>query len=167
MKRICKRCEKEFHEKKSRIKEGKGKYCSLRCYWGKRIEKSCKFCNKRFEVPKCLDRVESCSRSCARKALRGKDNPLWKGGSTIHKKVRGRHEWKEWRESVFSRDNYECKLCGGGGELHPHHIKGVTFFENLAYDTDNGITVCKSCHYLIHSSNQLKQAGWNFGKEAM
>ena len=77
----CKQCGTAFYTKPSRIKAGKGKFCSLECYYewqrGKpkgertRFPKECEICGKEFEaypskVKKGWDRF--CSVSCASKA---------------------------------------------------------------------------------------------------
>jgi rubrerythrin len=86
-------------------------------------------------------------------ALRGSDNPNWKGGVTPEN-IKARHSfaYQEWRRKVFERDNYTCQHCGysKGGNLHPHHIKPFSEYKESRYDIDNGITLCKSCHEIVH-----------------
>lgn len=87
---------------------------------------------------------------------RGKDANNWKGGLTKkYKLLRSRIEWKLWREIVFLRDDYTCQKCGKSKcELHPHHIIQVKDLwnknEDLIFDVNNGITLCKECHYKVH-----------------
>ena len=152
-----------------------------------RIHKVCAHpdCNNEFDVKPSLDRVMYCSTSCAKKGkpspnkgkiaslktrrkqslakygFRGEKHWNWKGGSSMYKTMRGRIDWKNWREKVFEKDNYTCQLCGKRNlEIHPHHFIGLTYKPELAYKIDNGITVCKNCHYLIHSSQELQVSGW-------
>lgn len=97
--------------------------------------------------------------------MRGKNHPRWNGGSKEHHKWRGRIEWKIWRERIFNRDNYTCLLCGNKGYyLTPHHIKSFTNFVENRFDTENGLTVCLSCHYLIHSNKEIQNSGWYIRK---
>ncbi len=60
---------------------------------------------------------------------------------------------KIWRELVFLRDNFtcqnpNCEFCNNkiGVMLHPHHIKPLALFPELAFRVDNGITYCKCFH---------------------
>lgn len=60
-------------------------------------------------------------------------------------------EYKEWRKSVFVRDNFTCVNCGKvGGTLNAHHIKEYAKYEKLRYDVSNGVTLCEECHREIH-----------------
>ncbi len=81
---------------------------------------------------------------------KGKDNYNWKGGQDNWKKeARGSFEWRKWRESVFERDGYNCKVCGSIEKLEPHHITPLRAMEPwspLAFDLNNGITLCRKCH---------------------
>lgn len=87
----------------------------------------------------------------------GENNHFWKGGVTsLHRRMRKSSEFRLWREAVFKRDKYTCQKCNGRtGDgnvqvLHPHHIKPLSEFHELAYDVDNGITLCKDCHRKEH-----------------
>lgn len=82
------------------------------------------------------------------------------GGTGISEKTSKRYyhlldyKYKEWRSAVFQRDNWTCQTCGvrssEGNQvyLEPHHIKGWAKYEDLRYEVDNGITLCKECHKL-------------------
>jgi 5-methylcytosine-specific restriction endonuclease McrA len=70
--------------------------------------------------------------------------------------------WKETREKVLERDNYQCILCGAkkgdtyinkkGKEikvkLDVHHLleKEFILFRYLKFDIRNLVTVCAKCH---------------------
>jgi len=56
-------------------------------------------------------------------------------------------KYKEWRDTVFKRDDYTCRDCGKKGEyLEAHHIKSWSKYPQLRYDITNGLTLCKKCH---------------------
>jgi hypothetical protein len=63
---------------------------------------------------------------------------------------------KEWRSKIFQRDNYACQNCGaksGEGKaiyLQAHHIKPWKEFPELRREMNNGVTLCKDCHLLVH-----------------
>ena len=54
-----------------------------------------------------------------------------------------------WKSMVLEQDNYECQKCGSKEDLHCHHIHPVKTHPHLVLDLDNGITLCKDCHYGI------------------
>lgn len=79
----------------------------------------------------------------------GENNPMWKGGVTsINEKIRKSIEYKQWRTSVYVKDNYTCVECGNnrGGNLEADHIKQFAFYPELRFDVSNGRTLCKECH---------------------
>ena len=66
-------------------------------------------------------------------------------------KRRATKEYKEWREAVFKRDNYTCQMCGQhGGKLNAHHIERYSKCVERRTDVSNGVTLCESCHRLLH-----------------
>lgn len=83
--------------------------------------------------------------------MTGSKNFNWKGGITpINKKIRGLLEYKKWKIAVLNRDSFKCQECGGTNELHVHHISPFSTNEELRFSVDNGITLCKTCHYKHH-----------------
>ena len=101
--------------------------------------------------------------------IKGDKNTNWKGGITpLSRVIRTLLEYKNWRRTVFERDNYVCLWCGaksGNGKrviLHTDHIKplsvilgeySIRILDDAIkckelWDTNNGRTLCVNCHRL-------------------
>jgi len=82
---------------------------------------------------------------------RGEKSPTWKGGTygTERHRAMGQIEYTLWRNAVFERDNYTCRMCSQySGYLQADHKKPWAVFPELRYAIDNGMTLCKNCHKL-------------------
>ena len=98
----------------------------------------------------CLQ-SEIASKMC--KARIGELHPGWNPEITDRGRQAKRNypEYKEWRKSIFIRDNYICQKCGKvGGKLNAHHIEGYANNEELRTSIDNGITLCRKHHTNLH-----------------
>jgi len=152
---ICIICKSRFYVCNRRLKTAK--WCSKEC-WDKRnppLTKRCLYCGTNYlTYGKERKTKKFCSMSCRNKDYKkrnGVQSHLWKGGLTEKNKIlRTRAEYQNWRNSVFQRDNYLCKLCGGKGHLQAHHIKQVCNNPDLIYSVDNGLTLCILCHQKQH-----------------
>ncbi|MEK4148928.1 HNH endonuclease [Robertmurraya sp. FSL W8-0741] len=89
-------------------------------------------------------------------------------------------DWKQLREEVKKRDNYECQECKQNGyvfidtneysekakrkkiQLVVHHIKELEDHPELALEIDNLETLCVNCHNRIHGRIfQPKKPKWD------
>jgi 5-methylcytosine-specific restriction endonuclease McrA len=72
-----------------------------------------------------------------------------------------------FRDSVFKRDNYTCKICGAKGTketLNAHHITDRNEMPNGGYVKENGITVCEGeCHLLCERYHMNCAEKWSEG----
>lgn len=67
-----------------------------------------------------------------------------------------------FRDAVFKRDGYKCKMCGWNKELDKldsHHITDRTLMPNGGYVKQNGITLCPECHI---KAEQFHQTGVSY-----
>ena len=137
----CNLCKNEFLSWKSQNQ----KFCSSKCYWTYK---------KGTTIIQNISDVEKHNR---RKRMIGERNPMWKGGDSD--KDRRNSVYKNWRISVFKRDNFICQKCGyynGSGikrrDLNAHHI--VSWIESieLRYEISNGKTLCVPCHIKEHQN---------------
>lgn len=82
--------------------------------------------------------------------ISGANHYLWiKDRNELMEKhrLRSTKEWKNWRKSIFERDNYTCQECEvRGGYLEPHHIIPIRLNKNEIFNIRNGITLCRQCH---------------------
>lgn len=77
----------------------------------------------------------------------------WEENSGIAEVARKRltHRYRTWRLQVLRRDEFTCQSCGAMLKiLHVHHIKPFSTHIDLRYDTENGITLCPTCHLEVH-----------------
>ena len=81
-------------------------------------------------------------------AQKGEKAHNWKGGlKSIDKVIRNSVEYKLWREAVFKRDDWTCRLClKRGGKIEADHILPFSTHIELRFAIDNGRTLCKECH---------------------
>lgn len=98
--------------------------------------------NISYETQERLSKLRS-------KRFTGSGNPSWKGGITSENgKIWNSREYKNWRKSVFERDNYTCALCGSyGRKLEAHHILKFSVYRDKIFDITNGVTLCTMCHH--------------------
>lgn len=91
-------------------------------------------------------------------AMAGGNNPNWGGGvSSERHKAMTSAKYKEWRNAVFTRDNYTCQFCEQySGTLHADHIEKWADNVELRYAVDNGRTLCVPCHYYITFKRKMK-----------
>lgn len=82
----------------------------------------------------------------------GKNHWNWKGGITSeNNKLRNSIEYFIWRDEVYKRDYWTCRLCGYEGDyIVAHHLKLFSDFPELRFSIDNGVTLCRSCHNKVH-----------------
>ena len=90
--------------------------------------------------------------------LRGPRHPHWKGGHSKERQARyGAPEYRAFVAAVLERDAYTCQHCGahnGQGEnvvLQVHHVKPYADYPALAYDVNNGLSLCIHCHRHAHA----------------
>ncbi len=87
---------------------------------------------------------------------KGEKHHWWKGGisefsRTERMNLMGTIEYKNWRNAVFIKDDYTCRICKvKGGTLQADHINSWKDFPKLRFDVENGQTLCVKCHKLKH-----------------
>ena len=88
---------------------------------------------------------------------KGEKHYNWKGGiSPINERIRQSKEYKNWRRSVFERDKGVCVWCGGKKNLEADHIKPFYLHPEFRFATDNGRTLCHSCHITTNTYGRPK-----------
>ncbi|MBD2427544.1 FAD-dependent thymidylate synthase [Phormidium sp. FACHB-1136] len=85
---------------------------------------------------------------------RGADSNFWKGGTATEREQIG--AWtRQIAPQVHAKFNYICQRCGdSGGNLHAHHLVPVFAEQSLAYEFENLVSLCQSCHEHIHHNHQ-------------
>jgi hypothetical protein len=91
----------------------------------------------------------------------GEKHPAWKGGTSPERaRCMCGKEYKQWRLDVYKKDGYTCQLCKKTGKkLHAHHLQPYAEHPQLRTCVDNGVTLCKDCHRIVHfKTNPIRNA---------
>jgi len=143
--KICEICKKEFKQGYN-VSDEKWKtirFCSYKCrrYSEETRRKSSKMRKDSLTTP------------------RKERHWNWKGGVTPeHNKLRGSLEYIIWRNSVYKRDNWTCRICGKhckNGDIIAHHLKKFADFPELRFILENGLTICRNCHAEIENPQHI------------
>ena len=59
-------------------------------------------------------------------------------------------DYRVWRAHVIRRDG-KCVCCHSRQNRHAHHIKHATYSPELKFDVSNGVTLCQTCHSVLHN----------------
>lgn len=105
--------------------------------------------NPMYGKSRTKEEKEKISHTRVKKGVAKKEqNPNWRGGISKNRKTEmATTQYKNWRTSVFERDDYTCCICGTrGGNLEAHHIVSWISNQTLRYDISNGQTLCRKCH---------------------
>ena len=136
--RKCLICGKEFETVESRIKSGKGKYCSRKCFDKSSRSKKTKLKMSLAKKGKRISPKTEFKRGDPR--LCGKNNPNWNGGTSFEPYS---VDWtKSLRKSIRERDRYTCQVCGEEPAVYVHHID----YDKKNCNPTNLVTLCASCH---------------------
>jgi hypothetical protein len=152
---------------------------------GKKILKVSKFCNSCSQkgennnnfvnglacrsriCSKCGEKISTGSkkglcRTCYTKTLSEGHGPNYKNGRYI-REFYNKEEYSKWRQQIYKRDKYTCQECGYSerGKLDAHHIHSKGEYPELAYEIDNGITLCKICHQKTYGKELLFSEKYN------
>lgn len=65
--------------------------------------------------------------------------------------------YKKWRLEIYKRDHFRCQWpnCTNKKNLNAHHIQTWANNPGLRYDKNNGITLCKLHHKMIHGLEHI------------
>ena len=94
--------------------------------------------------------------------ITGENHYNWNPNLTDEHREHGRAlqniELYKWRKFVFDRDDYTCQCCGYSvsGTLEAHHIDSWAEFKDERFNTDNGVTLCETCHKACHSYHKRR-----------
>ena len=161
----CENCGDTFEEFESRIKNGRGRFCSKGCHYddGREVV-TCVRCGETAKRVSCrTDRYdrEFCSRECYLDERRegGKNAPGWIDGRWLspHYHRKYNKTWYDSRAKALERDAYQCQGCNMSSEEHyeqydrqlpVHHIRPAESFKiaDNAHVLSNLITLCRQCH---------------------
>lgn len=156
----CPVCGKSFQFFPSKVRQHCSQACADVTIQANRPQIHCPICGRSVRVSPARIRYRqqaTCSKECSRtfKSLRqqGEKSHRWQGGKTEAAKLRRNSaEYRQWRRTVFERDDYTCVLCNKRGhKLAAHHIRTVVSCPESIYDPSNGVSLCWPCHQSIKS----------------
>lgn len=172
----CLVCDKEFYQPPSRIKAGKGKYCSIECYLkvhkANRVRVKCKSCGKAFDITENRynkNRRQYCSQQCKGKSTakeivckvksngchelishQGKDYP------TIcrNNKIQGVHRYVyEQNYGQIPKDLFVYHKCDNPKCCNPEHL----FLGTIQDNNKDSYNKNRHVHGETHGASKLTE----------
>lgn len=101
----------------------------------------------------CGNRLQTYTGEYCRKCWqKGERNPGYNHTLTVEERIQQRNtpSHRAWAFAVKERDNFTCQICQKRGQLHSHHLNSYSKFPQERYKIENGITLCKACHWAFH-----------------
>ena len=187
----CVNCGKKTIKKPFELNKNEYSYCSKECLhehrrktefhkgennknWrGGLIDVECAVCGKPMKRKQSIVRDHNwfvCSPKCRGqyiiRHMSGENSYNWKFGATgVSMGLRNITKYTQWREDVFRRDGYVCKICERDKYIVAHHIhafsdilkeNNITTVDEgrdceALWNINNGVTFCTDCHRDIHS----------------
>lgn len=156
MTKVCLSCGNEYKTYKSHFE--RRKYCSSRCNMK---------ANRNVVIAAAIKAITGKTTSNKQKLVAsnrwkgsgnpnfGKDmsgpkHPNWIADRSLLLKKQERNDsaYKEWRMSVWKRDEFKCRVMSHEcrGRLEAHHILSWSEHPELRYNINNGITLCHAHH---------------------
>lgn len=168
----CPTCDKSFSREAWKQRHShKGQYCSQECYQTRSPQQivRCK-CGSTFSAHQSRLSYYSqvyCSRECYMKfGFKGRltDHEIELDQYEIFSRsLRSTADYLRWAQKCKKRDYNMCQECSNKQDLTVHHKRAVISFigehgfnkekieqDPLWLDTNNGITLCRSCHLKQH-----------------
>lgn len=92
-----------------------------------------------------------------REMVTGENNHNYNPNKTDEERLKkryvlGKHTLDGFRNKVYEKDKYTCRVCGQvGGELNAHHLDGWNWAKGKRFEVSNGVTLCEECHNGFHN----------------
>lgn len=164
--RLCRECHRCLHCDEYINGPSKYRFCSQRCAgrwrWehdATRLQESLKKAQQASRQPDVRQRAGMSMRGQKRPTCSGPLHPKWRGGIKQKRaQLRNLAVVRDWRRSVFERDDYTCHDCGHRHpkQMQAHHIKPWALFPELRLDVSNGQTLCRPCHLIRTKQEDLE-----------
>lgn len=165
----CENCGTKFRYFKG---SSSGRFCSKKCCYSNpswRAEQSVSKKGKCFHTDESRKKMSIASKGrkkteATRENMRLAQKIRWADHKSVlseYVRIRTSSLYREWKFSVFKRDKCTCQKCGATlSKLDAHHVvpfvllveefKMGLISERHIHQTDNGITLCRPCHKLLH-----------------
>lgn len=144
----CDRCQQRLIEEYSYYKNKTNTYCT-----------DCAFILNKINEEEYLSTLPICLSNLHAEVINeeiivwnGNIHPLDKKRDKLDRRCK---QYIEWRKEVLKRDEYKCTKCNNKKRLEAHHIKKFSKYKELRFELDNGITLCKECHKVIHRKRKI------------
>ena len=150
---VCKNCKNDIIAKNSGFNKPWRTFCSKSCRmsWGNKGNKIWLGKHHKLESIEKLRIKKTGIPNYKNREIIGEKHWNWQGGKTKESiKIRNSAQYKDWRISVFKRDQHTCQECGKKQSksilINADHIKPFALYPNFRFDVDNGRTLCVDCH---------------------